>query len=52
MTFALVLKLKQLFHKAFHVAIRKQFGKLRLLEESCCRRILKQNITGEAQNFL
>ena len=52
MTFAVVLKLKQLLPQSIHVAIGKQFGTLRLIGESCYHRILKQSITGEAQNFL
>ena len=52
MTFAVVLKLKQLLPQSIHAAIGKQFGTLRLIGESCYHRILKQSITGEAQNFL
>ena len=52
MTFAVVLKLKRFLPQSIHVAVGKQSGTLRLAGESCYQRILKQNITGEAQNFL
>ena len=52
MTFAVVLKLKRFLPQSIHVAVGKQSGTLRLAGESCYWRILKQNITGEAQNFL
>ena len=52
MTLAVVLKLKRFLPQRIHVAVGKQSGTLRLAGESCYWRILKQNITGEAQNFL